>query len=148
VLLVLRGLCDHAERDLNGLIDELRDLTGCGGDEKHRAWRASPERVLVPLAGRSFGTSKNVISTSTAAASCLGSTDSRHSLRGATWYSWVTMIDVSYSCGSEDQLSRTSLRALSPEVLPASSFVPQGCSEYAPGRDMPLLTCATGRLER
>jgi uncharacterized protein len=50
MLIEVQAFCDRVERDLNGLIDELQDITGRYGDEERRAWRASLERVSVLLA--------------------------------------------------------------------------------------------------
>jgi hypothetical protein len=50
MLMEVQQFCDRIERDLNGLVDELQELTGRLGDAERAAWRASLPRVSVLLA--------------------------------------------------------------------------------------------------
>lgn len=50
MLMEVQLFCDRVERDLNGLVDELQELTGRSGDAERAAWRASLQRVSVLLA--------------------------------------------------------------------------------------------------
>jgi uncharacterized protein len=50
VLLEVQAFCERVERDVNGLVDELQDLTGRTGDAERTAWRASLTKVSTLLA--------------------------------------------------------------------------------------------------
>lgn len=55
MLLEVQQFCDRVERDLNGLVDELQDLTGRTGDTERAAWRASLTKVSTLLAKPELG---------------------------------------------------------------------------------------------
>ena len=55
MLIEVQAFCNRVERDLDGLIEDLQDLTGRYGDEERRAWRASLGRLSVLLAKPQLG---------------------------------------------------------------------------------------------